>query len=83
MATVTLRVEDDTDEGIVVYLESDPPLPLNGDKPNVDDPTFTPAMAAAYLAVQYIGEMGKGDMTTITAQTLTEGRAKVEGRRRG
>lgn len=79
MAKVTLHVEDD-DGGLVIYMESDPPLPLNGTVPDIHHRDFSPAMAAAYLAVQYIGEMGQGDLTTITAQTLTEGRAKVERR---
>jgi hypothetical protein len=63
MATVTVTITD-RPEGITVVAESDPPIPMNGDDPDVD--ACTDAQAAGIFAAMTLhNSMGKSEWRTL------------------
>lgn len=80
MAKVTMTLRDrrlpNGDNRVEIVIESDPPMPLNSNQGlDADDPDATPAMGAAILAANVVGQMADGDFSAFTAESRAEAEA--------
>ena len=75
MSKVTLTITEQPPGNLVVTIESDPPLPLAGG--DLDWQAADSPQTAAVLASRFIGELGSGPTSQITAQDSDEAARKV------
>lgn len=73
MARVSIVIEDagevDGRGQVNIWLESDPPLALDGRKPLLEE--WTPAQSAAYLALEnVIGGAGAAEMIVVNEDDI-------------
>lgn len=87
MAKVTITLRDrklfNGDDHIDITIEAKPPLPIDGNQGlDADDPSATPAMAAAVLAANVVGQMADGNFSAFTAESQAEAEAIMTAVRR-
>lgn len=75
MAKVTMTITDLPDQNLGITISAEPPMPLTNGELDTTDDAATPAMAAAIIAANVLGDVGSGDFSFFSAEKEAQARA--------